>query len=431
MPCRIGKGSGVDMERRNRIVYPGFILLFFILLFCLSSPSEAYCLQDTELGDDLKACFLPSGNYYGPQSQGFCFAGDSIIYTRYTADYTTTTYVILDAKTMKEKKCQSFNTLHSNSLTYNSNTKEVVCVSKKHAYVFSFDGESLELTADHYMNHNCPKIAYVSSEDTYYLGTSTVVYKTKDFERLTPAFHVPQVAVNQGMASDGVNLYIVWYSVANCSIYEYTTSGQLVEVFTLRSSSYREIEELDFYGPHIYLNIENSGSLSGIYKVKNTHDYDEWDVLQKPTCTSPGRKRHVCKRCGKKEEKNMDPTGHVFGEWETVHMPDVLHHGIMQRTCFRCGLEDDVMIDPIAPDISMDESELILGRNDTAEAREVELGKGDYIEKWTSSDPSVVFVDLDGSICAEDFGKAVITCYSAGGVSASYTVKVSILESIF
>ena len=89
------------------------------------------------------------------------------------------------------------------------------------------------------------------------------------------------------------------------------------------------------------------------------------------------------------------------------------------------------MIDPIAPDISMDESELILGRNDTAEAREVELGKGDYIEKWTSSDPSVVFVDLDGSICAEDFGKAVITCYSAGGVSASYTVKVSFFESIF
>ena len=112
-------------------------------------------------------------------------------------------------------------------------------------------------------------------------------------------------------------------------------------------------------------------------------------------------------------------------------MPDVLHHGIMQRTCFRCGLEDDVMIDPIAPDISMDNSKLILGRNDTAEARQVELGKGDYIEKWTSSDPSVVFVDKDGSISAEDFGEAVISCYSAGGVSASYPVKVSILESIF
>ena len=89
------------------------------------------------------------------------------------------------------------------------------------------------------------------------------------------------------------------------------------------------------------------------------------------------------------------------------------------------------MIDPIAPEISMDDSELVLGRNDTAEAREVKLGKGDYIEKWTSSDPSVVFVDKDGSISAEGFGKAVVRCYSAGGATASYPVKVSILESIF
>ena len=89
------------------------------------------------------------------------------------------------------------------------------------------------------------------------------------------------------------------------------------------------------------------------------------------------------------------------------------------------------MIDPIAPEISMDESELVIGRNDTAEAREVHLGKGDYIEKWTSSDPSVVSVDKDGSLSAEGFGKAVVHCYSAGGASASYPVKVSIWESIF
>ena len=415
----------------HRIIRLGIFVLFLMLLAGIPSKAEAYCLKDTELGDDLKPCFLPHGNYYGPQSQGFCFAGDKIIYTRYTADYATTTYVILDAKTMKEINCQSFNTLHSNSLTYNPTTKEVVCVSKNHAYVFSFDGESLELTADHYMNHNCPKIAYVSSEDVYYLGTSTVIYKTKDFQRLTPVFRVPQIAVNQGMASDGINLYIVWYSVGNCSIYEYTTLGQLVEIFTLKSDRYREIEELDFYGPHIYLSIENSGDLGGIYRVKNTHNYDKWDVLQKPTCTSPGRKRHICKRCGKIEEKDMKPTGHIFGEWETVHMPDVLHYGIMQRSCFQCGQEEDVMIDPIAPEISMDDSELVLGRNDTAEAREVKLGKGDYIEKWTSSDPSVVFVDKDGSISAEGFGKAVVRCYSAGGATASYPVKVSILESIF
>ena len=412
------------------IIRAGFILLF-LLLFCTPLDVKAYCLQDTELGNDLKACFLPSGNYYGPQSQGFCFAGDSIIYTRYTADYTTTTYVILDARTMKEINCQSFNTLHSNSLTYNPDTREVVCVSKRHAYVFSFDGTSLELLEDHYMNHNCPKVAYVSSEETYYLGTSNVIYKTKDFERLTPVFRVPQIAVNQGMASDGINLYIVWYSIGNCSIYEYTTLGQLVEVFTLKSDVYREIEELDFYGTHIYLSIENSGDLSGLYLVKNTHNYDKWDILQKPTCTSPGRKRHICKRCGKIQEKNMDPTGHIFGEWETVHMPDVLHYGIMQRSCFRCGLEDDVMIDPIAPEITMNHSELVLGRNDAVEARKVKLGKGDYIEKWTSSNPSAVFVDKDGSISAEGFGKAVVTCYSAGGASASYPVKVSILETIF
>ncbi|MBR5046947.1 MAG: hypothetical protein IKX76_01795, partial [Eubacterium sp.] len=113
-----------------KIFRAGLLLLTLTLLFGISANSNAYCLKDTELADDLKACFLPKGNYYGPQSQGFCFAEDSVIYTRYTADYATTTYVILDAKTMEEKNCQSFHTLHSNSLTYNSKSKEVVCVSQ-------------------------------------------------------------------------------------------------------------------------------------------------------------------------------------------------------------------------------------------------------------------------------------------------------------
>ncbi|MBR5046814.1 MAG: hypothetical protein IKX76_01120, partial [Eubacterium sp.] len=295
----------------------------------------------------------------------------------------------------------------------------------------SFDGESLTLTADHYLSHNCPKIAYVSSEDYYYLGTDTTIYRTRDFRYLKPVFRVPKIAVDQGMASDGINLYIVWYSVGRCTIYEYTTLGFLVEVFTLTSGTYLEIEELDFYGAHIYLSIENSGDKSGIYRVKNTHNYGKWDILQKPTCTHNGRKRHTCKRCGKIEEKTMKPTGHIFGEWKTVHPPDVLHYGIMQRTCYQCGQDQDVMIDPIVAEISMDNSELVLGRNDAVQARKVTLNKGDYIVKWASSKPSVVFVDKDGSLSAEGFGKAVIYCISAGGAKASFPVKVSLWHTIF
>ena len=60
----------------HRIIRSGVCILFLMLLLGLPFKSGAYCLQDTELGDDLEGCFLPHGNYYGPQSQGFCFAGD-------------------------------------------------------------------------------------------------------------------------------------------------------------------------------------------------------------------------------------------------------------------------------------------------------------------------------------------------------------------
>ena len=449
------------------------VCLFLLLgLLCSSKDARAFCVQDTELNQAMEEVFLPGEDYYASMSQGFCFAEDKIIYTRYSSDASQTTYVILDAKTLKEVNHQSFSTLHSNSLTYNPTSHQLVCVSQSHAYVFYFDGESLSLTEDHYMKHNCPKIAYVESENAYYLGTSNSIYRTSDFITLTKVFTVTKAGVDQGMASDGSDLYIIWYSVGYNTIYRYDLHGGLKEIYTLSSSDYLEIEEIDFYGEHMYVNIQNSGEYNGLYRIRNNHTFADWEVVKKEDCGNDGQKARVCTSCDYQQTKTIPATGdhktsnwiitkqvtcsrdgeklkecsvcghelekaiipamgHDIQDWHTVKEPDVLHEGKLKGYCRRCDKEVTESIDPLVAEIHMSQDELVLSKGEDHEARKVTLGYGDKIISWISSDPKVASVDQDGKIHARRYGRTTITCTSQGGVSSSYKVKVSFLHGIF
>lgn len=441
-----------------------FILLLFFLLFPKITYA-AYCNPDTELSHGMDPYFIAQSNYYGHTSQGMCVAGDYIIYTRFRSDSLPTTYVILDAKTKKEIAHQEFKTLHSNSLTYNPDTKEVVSVSKNHAYVFSFKKHTLTLEHTYILNHNCCKIAYVPSKKLYYLGTSNVIYSSKDCKSLSPVFEVPQIAVNQGMGSDGKYLYVVWYTVGKNYLYKYSLDGSLVEKYTLFSDTYREIEEIDFLDDQMILNIANSPDHNGLYTIDPKHAYGKWKQTLNPTCAKEGEKVKVCKNCGNEKKESIPPTGehkegkwiltqrpdcehpgqrikqckvcgqttlvdelpekgHRFTEWKTEVEPTVLKNGMGLRKCLDCGKAEYKVLPQISAIANFSVEYLPIQWHKSSAAPDIKLNKGDYIIEWTSKDPSIVSVSQNGKLTAKKHGTTKICVETAGGATDSFNVKV-------
>ena len=45
------------------------------------------------------------------------------------------------------------------------------------------------------------------------------------------------------------------------------------------------------------------------------HNWTEWRVTKKPTCTKVGRKEHTCTICGVTKEKEVEKAKHTWGKW--------------------------------------------------------------------------------------------------------------------
>ena len=63
-----------------------------------------------------------------------------------------------------------------------------------------------------------------------------------------------------------------------------------------------------------------------------------WSVTAAPTCTQPGKRREVCKICGKvMRETSVPATGHKAGGWITTANATCLAPGTRQSVCSVCG----------------------------------------------------------------------------------------------
>ncbi len=454
---------------RNCILW---IALGLLGLFALVKPVHVdafgeFC-HPVELGDSLHPFLRPGTGMYRRTSQGMCVAEDYIIYTRYDQDWEKTTYVILDIKTQRELAHYDFDTLHSNSLAYNPYTRELVAVSKRHAYIFQLRGRRLTLVRDIIMTRNCPKITYIPQKNVFYVGTDDTIYETTDFLRLTPVFKVKPLAVDQGMGFDGTFVYIIWYRVGHTIISLYTPDGKYAGEYRLNSSTYREVEEVDFYNGKMVVNIANSGSNDGIYYILPSHSFGKWKIEVKPTCGDEGSRVRYCTKCGidihetvaptgkhklKKWEITIHPscqtegyaikkckvcgqtvkgdvvpaTGHHFGKWKMVREATVFKEGVRLRKCKGCSVIDKSHVPKVKAFARMNYKEIETGFGKKINCLKVETAKGDYIRKWTSSNPGIVSVDEDGRVKTYFPGRAVITIKTAGGASASCVFRVRLL----
>ena len=331
--------SGNYVNDKAGLLWKSLLVFSFVFLLAglpvNAAGNKGFCHEE-DLSRNLKAFFVPQRGFLKRTSQGFCVAGRYVIYTRYSNDGDTTSYVLIDKEKGKVAAHYEYNTGHSNSLTYNAKTGRVVAVSNSHAYVFSLKGSSLRLLADLQTPRNFCKIAYAAKKGGYYLVTSTEIFFSRDLSHYSKVFSVPKVAVNQGMACDGDYIYINWYRYRNNQIWKYTLNGRYVGRYNLVSSLYCEIEEVDFDQGRMYVNIVNSEA-NGIYVCASEHEVQSWHTEKEAGCGEEGLETSVCSRCGRKITRQVPIEGnHMISGWTILRAPDCEQEGIKARVCRKC-----------------------------------------------------------------------------------------------
>lgn len=78
------------------------------------------------------------------------------------------------------------------------------------------------------------------------------------------------------------------------------------------------------------------GSTSPVSAASCKHQYGSWKTISQATCKHTGLKSRICKKCGKKETKQIPMTSHKYGIWKTVNQATCTKQGLKVRTCKNC-----------------------------------------------------------------------------------------------
>ena len=163
---------------------------------------------------------------------------------------------------------------------------------------------------------------------------------------------------------------------------------------------------------------------------KSDHVYGEYQSDGNATCLADGTKTRVCSAC-KAQETVADPgsaTGHKYGAYQSDGNATCLADGTKTRVCSACKAQETVT-DPgsrLVPTGSLSQKKIRLQyRQSTSAVKVSGLAKGDFVQSWKSSRPSVAGVSPKGKITAKKkSGSAEISAYLASGKVLTVTVIV-------
>ena len=163
---------------------------------------------------------------------------------------------------------------------------------------------------------------------------------------------------------------------------------------------------------------------------KSDHVYGEYQSDGNATCLADGTKTRVCSVC-KAQETVADPgsaTGHKYGAYQSDGNATCLADGTKTRVCSACKAQETVT-DPgsrLVPTGSLSQKKIRLQyRQSTSAVKVSGLAKGDFVQSWKSSRPSVAGVSPKGKITAKKkSGSAEISAYLASGKVLTVTVIV-------
>ena len=163
---------------------------------------------------------------------------------------------------------------------------------------------------------------------------------------------------------------------------------------------------------------------------KSDHVYGEYQPDWNATCLADGTKTRVCSVC-KAQETVADPgsaTGHKYGAYQPDGNATCLADGTKTRVCSVCKARETVR-DPgsrLVPTGSLSQKKIRLQyRQSTSAVKVSGLAKGDFVQTWKSSRPSVASVSSKGKITAKKkSGSAKVSAYLASGKILTVTVIV-------
>ena len=163
---------------------------------------------------------------------------------------------------------------------------------------------------------------------------------------------------------------------------------------------------------------------------KSDHVYGAYQPDGNATCLADGTKTRVCSVC-KAPETVADPgsaTGHKYGAYQPDGNATCLADGTKTRVCSVCKARETVR-DPgsrLVPTGSLSQKKIRLQyRQSTSAVKVSGLAKGDFVQTWKSSRPSVASVSSKGKITAKKkSGSAKISAYLASGKVLTVTVTV-------
>ncbi len=71
--------------------------------------------------------------------------------------------------------------------------------------------------------------------------------------------------------------------------------------------------------------------------AEHTHKWKDVDIIQQPTCTTPGSKIQGCTVCGVTRDVMIPALGHEFSQQVYIGHADCTHYGAFYWVCERCG----------------------------------------------------------------------------------------------
>ena len=252
-------------------------------------------------------------------------------------------------------------------------------------------------------------------------------------------------ATRHSSANPHAHSWQEWQRIAGTCIEE----GRIVFGCTVSGCTARKTEVLE-KSDHVYGEYQSDGNATcladgtktrvcSVCKAQETvadpgsatgHKYGAYQPDGNATCLADGTKTRVCSAC-KAQETVADPgsaTGHKYGAYQSDGNATCLADGTKTRVCSACKAQETVTDQGsrLVPTGSLSQKKIRLQyRQSTSAVKVSGLAKGDFVQSWKSSRPSVAGVSPKGKITAKKkSGSAEISAYLASGKVLTVTVIV-------
>ncbi len=159
-------------------------------------------------------------------------------------------------------------------------------------------------------------------------------------------------------------------------------------------------------------------------EVSATGHSHESKVTKEPTCTTTGIKTFTC-HCGDSYTEIIKANGHTKGEWEYIGGKEYA------KNCTVCGdkLESKIVtVNMMINGENVNKTQILNKSTATVVATVTDNFTNNLV--FASSDDSIVSIDANGNIIANDVGKATVTV-TISGTAISDSIEVEVLPRDF